>query len=173
MIFLAAKSPLRECSLVSLRDHGLQQSTSRKAESSKCIHFVWMRLQKDPQTGILPWKVQMIRICTFSPLKKSGHVAIEQPKSSNVLVVLLFLKTLLNCSTSFIFLCYYQSNLSRRDIINSTASSQNKYQYVEPAVGETKTNLVSAEFWLKQESSRARGKLTLVANAMDFFLFWI
>lgn len=58
-----------------------------------------------------------------------------------MLVVLLLLESLLNCSSSFIFLCYYQSNLSRRDIINSRAFSQNKYQYVEPAVGERKTNL--------------------------------
>lgn len=85
----------------------------------------------------------MTSMKVYFPLKKSDNLAIMHPESSNMFHFLQLRQSLLNCNASFIFVSYYQSNFSRRDITNIMATLQDKYQYVEPVIGETKQSLVN------------------------------
>lgn len=104
---------------------------SRKVESSKWDFGLIWALEGCTECN----PVITSRIVYF-PLKWRNHLHVIQPESCNMLIVLLLGQSLLNCSSSFIFLCYDQSNVSGRDITNVTAISknhQNKYQYMELA----------------------------------------
>lgn len=104
---------------------------SRKVESRKWdFGLIWAL------KGCTECNPVMTSRIVYFPLKWRNHLDIIQPESFNMLIVLLLCQPLLNCSSSFIFLCYDQSNVSRRDITNVTAiskSHQNKYQYMELA----------------------------------------
>lgn len=114
-----------------ISDQGLQQRTSRKVESSKQGFCLTGALERCTECN----PAMTMFIYVYFPLNRSDHLAIMKPEISNLLSVLLLHQSLLNCSSSFLFLCYHQSNLSRRDITNVTAVSQNKY--VKPAISET------------------------------------
>lgn len=118
-----------------LSDQGSQQRMSRKAESRKWDSF---DLGFGRMHRMQPCHEK--QKCCLSLLKLRDHLAITQPESCNMLVVLLLCQPLLNCSSSFIFLCYDQNSVSRRDVMNLTGISknhQNKYQYMELAISDT------------------------------------
>lgn len=111
-----------------LSDQRIQQRMSRKVESRKWDSF-------DLAFG----RIHMTSRNVYFPLKQRDHLAVIQPDVIQ-LIVLLLCQSLLNCSSSFIFLCYNQNNVSKRDITNFTGipkNHQNKYKYMELAISET------------------------------------